>query len=240
MRNWFLPCTVCWIEEIVHFRISRTVESFFKMSPRVSLNTRGPILALRDLNLSYCLIVKELTMSTLAVSKSTVSTVLQNVNNGTPDPSIDQPQRKKSRRPHLQTLQKVKKVTNFIASDSLIYWRAMSKSVGVFQRSINCLIHGPLKQRELKNRGLPVIWSKMATMNLFRRWIKSYCSPFGWGESFCSDSKIVGRVFVWKLAGILLPRNKCSPQDTLGVDQLAFFWWTKTVKNRKKPTEWTF
>ena len=86
-------------------------------------------------------------MSNLTVFKSTVSTVLRNVNNGAPDPSIDQPQGKKSWRLHLQTPPKVK---NFIASDSLIPQREMLKSIGVSQRSITCLIHGPSKQRKLK------------------------------------------------------------------------------------------
>ena len=120
------------------------------MSPPISSDLRGRILAYGALKWSRSVIVKELKKLNFVVGHSTVSRVLQNHNKGGIDQSIDQPKKKQTRRPRVLTAEIIRKVKNYVASDIPPTQRDMGKRVGASAMLINRLIHGHLDKKSLK------------------------------------------------------------------------------------------
>ena len=112
------------------------------MSPPISSDLRGRILAYGVLKWSRSVIVKELKKLNFVVGHSTVSRVLQNHNKGGIDQSIDQPKKTQTRRPRVLTAEIIRKVKNYVASDNPPTQRDMEKRVGASAMLINRLIHG--------------------------------------------------------------------------------------------------
>jgi hypothetical protein len=89
------------------------------MTPSISAELRGQILALGAQKFSSFMIYKELERQNFSVSKSTVSLVLKNHNNGDGDSAVSGSMGKKKRCPYIRTSGVIKKVRNFIAPDNL-------------------------------------------------------------------------------------------------------------------------
>ena len=120
------------------------------MTPSLSSDLKGRILALGALKWSQRLIVSELRKSNIIVSQKSVSNILKISNDGTANQSIDPPRAKTSRRPSVMTPRKVRKVKQYIALDNSPTQRCMAKRVGASAASINNVIHGRLKKQTIK------------------------------------------------------------------------------------------
>jgi hypothetical protein len=118
------------------------------MSPPVSPETKGHILALSAQKFSQSMIIKELGRQNIRVSKGTVSRLLKNHNNGAENQGTNKPGERKQRRPTICTPQIVKKVKEFIKSDNPPTQMEMGRRVGASAASINHLIHKVLGQQK--------------------------------------------------------------------------------------------
>jgi hypothetical protein len=114
------------------------------MPSSVTSELKGRVLSLRALNFSYSMIVKTLEEQGQKISKSAVSAVLKNANNGVERPSVNGSTEKKQRRPTVRTVTNIKKVKGYVSLDNLPTQRDMARRLGISVASISNIIHRDL------------------------------------------------------------------------------------------------
>jgi hypothetical protein len=138
---------------------------------------KGHVLPLRVLNCSYSMIVKTLEEQRQKISKSAVSSVLKNPNNGVESPSVNGLTEKKQRRPTVRTFTNIKVTSVRTIHEHKDIWH----DVCVFLSAIinrDSDMHRRMKPKITTSQSVPLlnardelftstIWSILTSWNIF-------------------------------------------------------------------------
>ena len=111
------------------------------MTPSISEELRGRILAFRDLNYSSRMVVSVLRGEKVIVSKTAVCKVWDSVKKSAGKNSPAKNKKSTRGRPTIRTPTKIKKIGNFCSKDNPVPHRCSAKKLGVSQSTVNRLIH---------------------------------------------------------------------------------------------------